>query len=98
MTDNVKTVAVLTAHLGKEAELRTLLEGLIAASRAEPGNLRYDLWTDQTDPRVFVLDELYADAAAGSAHRASSHFQHYLANIGALAERRAFSLAPIAVA
>jgi len=98
VTSNVKTVAVLTARAGKEAELRALLDGLIGPSRAEPGNLRYDLWADQGEPGVFVLDELYVDAAAGAAHRASPHFQHYLANIGGLAERRAFSLEPVSVA
>ncbi|WP_084584608.1 putative quinol monooxygenase [Sphingomonas azotifigens] len=98
MTGNVKTVGVLTAHLGKETELRALLEGLLEPSRAEPGNLRYDLWADQAEPRVFVLDELYVDAAAREAHRATPHFQHYLATIAQLAERKAFSLEPLIVA
>jgi quinol monooxygenase YgiN len=98
MTSNVKTVAVLTAHPGKEAELRNLLDGMIGPSRAEEGNLRYDLWADNADQGVFVLDELYADAAAVAAHRASPHFQYYVANIGALAERKAYSLEALAVA
>jgi len=45
-----------------------------------------------------VLFELYVDTTALEAHRASAHFQTYLASIGALAERSAFSLNPIAVA
>jgi len=98
MTDAVKTVGVLTAHPGKAAELRMLLEGLIEPSRAEPGNLRYDLWADQAGPGVFVLDELYADAAAREAHRATPHYRHYLATIGTLAERKAFSLEALFVA
>ncbi|SFK48193.1 Quinol monooxygenase YgiN [Sphingomonas sp. NFR04] len=92
MTSNVKIVAILTARPGKEAELRTLLEGLIEPSRAEPGNLRYDLWADPAEPGVFVLDELYVDAAARETHRATPHFQHYLATIAQLAERKAFNL------
>jgi quinol monooxygenase YgiN len=98
MTSNVKTMAVLIAHPGKQAELRKLLDGMIGPSRSEPGNLRYDLWADHTQHGVFVLDELYADTDAAAAHRASPHFQYYLANIGALAERRAFNLAALAVA
>ncbi len=64
-------------------------------SRAEPGNLRYDLWQDQSDPNRFVLDELYADADAVAAHRATPHFQNYLSQIGDLAERAAFVLNPV---
>ena len=98
MTGKVKTVGILTAHPGKEAQLRSLLEGLIGPSRSEPGNLRYDLWTDPSDPAVFVLDELYVDADAVAAHRASRHYQQYRANIGALADRRALSLQAVVVA
>jgi quinol monooxygenase YgiN len=95
---HVKVVAILTARPGKVAELRALLDGMVAPSRAEPGNLRYDLWQDQTDPGRFVLDELYVDAEAVTAHRATAHFQNYLSAINALAERAAFTLDPAAVA
>jgi len=97
MTNQVKTVAMLTARAGKAAELRALLEDMLTPSRLEPGNLRYDLWLDQADPGRFVLDELYLDAAALTAHRASPHFQNYLSRIGDLAERTALTLDPISV-
>jgi len=93
----MKTVALLTAREGRTAELRALLEAMIEPSRAEPGNLRYDLWLDQTDENRFVLDELYVDAAAVAAHRASSHFQHYLSKIGDLADRMSVGLEPLAI-
>ena len=98
MTSTVKTVGILTARPGKEADLRDLLEGLIGPSRSEPGNLRYDLWADPSEPGIFVLDELYVDEDAAAAHQASPHFQHYRAHIGALADRRALSLRAVAVA
>ncbi|WP_395396543.1 putative quinol monooxygenase [Novosphingobium sp. BL-8A] len=98
MNPNVKITAVLTALPGKEGELRALLAGMVTASRAEPGNLRYDIWIDQTSPQRFVLDELYADGEAVAAHRASSHFQFYLAVIGELADRSALTLDPLDVA
>lgn len=94
----VKIVAILTALPGREAELRALLDTMLAPSRAEPGNHRYDLWTDPATPGRFVLDELYADADAVAAHRATPHFQTYLSRIEALAERQAFVLDPVAVA
>lgn len=98
MPDHVKTVAIFVARAGKAHELRTLLDLMLAPSRAEPGNLRYDLWRDQADPDRFVLDELYADNDAVVAHRATPHFRHYLSVIGDLAERTAVTLDPVAVA
>lgn len=92
MSRPVKIVATLTAKPGREAALKTLIEGMIGPSRAEPGNLRYDLWRDRADPSRYVLDELYVDLAAVEAHRASPHFQSYLAAIGDLAERSALVL------
>ena len=98
MPGPIKIVAILTARTGKADALRDLLHNMLAPSRAEPGNLRYDLWIDQAEPGRFVLDELYADADALAAHRASAHFQIYLASINNLAERSAFTLDPLAIA
>lgn len=67
MTANVKIVAVLTARADTVDRLHALLDAMLKPSRAEPGNLRYDLWQDQSDPNRFVLDELYADADAVAA-------------------------------
>ncbi len=98
MPHHVKVVAVLVARPGKGGELRVLLDGMVAPSREEPGNLRYDLWRDRADPDRFVLDELYADDGAVAAHRATPHFQDYASTIGDLAERTALVLDPAAVA
>ncbi|WP_221231085.1 putative quinol monooxygenase [Sphingobium subterraneum] len=94
---NVKIMAILTARPGKTAQLRELLDRMVGASRVEPGNLRYDLWVDQGNPDCFVLDELYADSEAVTAHRASPHFQGYLATINDLAERTALTLDALSV-
>ncbi|UDF05474.1 putative quinol monooxygenase [Asticcacaulis sp. AND118] len=98
MSAPIKVIALLTARPGKAEALHTLLSGMTAPSRAEPGNLRYDLWQDQAEPTRFILDELYTDAAAVAAHRATPHFQTYLAAINDLAERTAFVLDPIQIA
>ncbi|MDH2092470.1 antibiotic biosynthesis monooxygenase [Rhizobium pusense] len=95
MTANVKIVAVLTARADTDDRLSALLDAMLKPSRAEPGNLRYDLWQDQSDPNRFVLDELYADADAVAAHRETPHSQNYLSQIGDLAERAAFVLNPV---
>lgn len=94
MGGGVKIVAVLAAREGKAAELEAMLAQLAVASRAEPGNLRWDVWRDQGEPSRFVLDELYVDNAAVAAHRASPHFAAYLARVGDLAERTAWVLDP----
>ncbi|MCA8095200.1 antibiotic biosynthesis monooxygenase [Burkholderia anthina] len=53
-----------------EAELRSM----VAASRAEPGNRRYDLFREQDGSAALHLFEIYDDQAAFDAHLASPYF------------------------
>lgn len=92
MPHSVKIMAILAARSGKATELETLLSGMAPACRAEPGNLRWDIWRDQADATRFVLDELYQDNEAVAAHRQTPHFKAYLAKINDLAERTALVL------
>ena len=87
-----KITAILTAHLGKAVELRALLVGMAPLCRAEPGNLRWDVWCDRAHGERYVLDELYLDNEAVAAHRQTPHFKAYLAKINDLAERTALVL------
>lgn len=73
MTDPVQVLAVLTAKPGQETELATLLQGLVAPTRAEQGVLFYDLHQDREDPARFVFFEGWASQAALDAHNASPH-------------------------
>lgn len=93
----VKITAVLTAHPGKSAELRSLLFDMVPHCRAEPGNLRWDIWQDEANADRFVLDELYVDADAVAQHRDTPHFKNYVGKVGALAERAPLVLNPIDV-
>lgn len=97
MTQNRKIVAVLTARAGREAELEALLRGMVVASRAEPGALRYDLWQDADAPGRFVVDELYRDDDAVAAHRATPHFGDYATRIADLADRAVIVGRPVDV-
>jgi quinol monooxygenase YgiN len=92
MLHSVKIMAILAARPGKAGELEALLSGMAPACRAEPGNLRWDIWRDQVDATRFVLDELYQDNDAVAAHRQTPHFKAYLAKINDLAERTALVL------
>lgn len=98
MANPTKIQAVLTARPGKEAELEALLRGLIAPSRSESGNRRYDLWRDPEHAGRFILDELYVDGDAVLSHRATDHFKHYLSIVGDIAERQAYVVTPVDVA
>jgi quinol monooxygenase YgiN len=71
MSKPVKIMAILTALPGKTDALEALLKGMVAPSRAEPGNLRWDLWQDKSDPARFAIDELYRDNAAVAARTIS---------------------------
>jgi quinol monooxygenase YgiN len=90
-----KIIAILTAQSGKGAELRALLMSMAPHCRAEPGNLRWDIWSNQANGDQFVLDELYVNASALDAHRKTPHYQAYLAKVPELAERVALVLEPV---
>ena len=93
----VKVTASLTARAGKGADLQALLVGMAPHCRAEPGNLRWDIWRDQANPERLVLDELYIDNTDVAAHRETAHFKAYLAAIGDLAERTPLVLDAVSV-
>jgi autoinducer 2-degrading protein len=44
------------------------------ASRAEPGNLRFDVLQRDDDPTRFVLVEAYRDADSAAAHKRTAHY------------------------
>jgi quinol monooxygenase YgiN len=54
---------------------------MVAPTRAEPGNLRYDLYRTNTGADSFHFFEIYADQAALDAHRATGHYKAYRASI-----------------
>ena len=79
----VKIVAFVTPKPGREAELEAVVRTVVAGSRTEPGNLRYDAWRELGGSRI-VIDELYADQAAIEAHRVSPHYTAFRAAVGDL--------------
>jgi quinol monooxygenase YgiN len=97
MSSHVKITAILNAHPGKAADLRATLVGMAPHCRAEPGNLRWDVWQDQTHSGRYVLDELYLDGAAVEAHHKTQHYQDYLAKVPELADRTAWVLEAVEV-
>ena len=98
MTKTVKIVATLVARPGRADQLKDLLLAMAAPSRAEPGNLQWDVWQDQAERSRFVLDEAYESEASVTAHRQTPHFANYLSRINDLAERNVFVLDAVKVA
>jgi quinol monooxygenase YgiN len=54
--------------------LAALRENAATSLRDEPGCHRFDVCTDPDDPKTLFLYELYTDADAFEAHKASRHF------------------------
>ncbi len=44
-------------------------------TRREPGNLRFDVVQDESDPTRFVLYEVFRDLEAIEAHRETEHYR-----------------------
>jgi quinol monooxygenase YgiN len=97
MTTAVKTIAIFTARPDQSTALEEMLLAMLKQSRQEPGNLRWDLWRDRSEPNRFVVDELYVDAAAVASHRETAHYKKYAAVIGDVAERLAVTVDPVDV-
>lgn len=76
MADNkVFIVARLQAKPGQAAEVRSILQALVAPTLKEQGCLRYELLQRQDDPTAFVFVETWASDASLEAHMATPHFQ-----------------------
>ncbi|QRY70882.1 antibiotic biosynthesis monooxygenase (plasmid) [Ensifer sp. PDNC004] len=85
-TEKVISIAILKAKPHQHETLRQGLLGLIAPTRAEPGNLDYVLFELRDEPGTFYMREAFADQAALDAHFAAPHFQAFAAEIDALLE------------
>lgn len=64
-------VAVVPEHL---EEFLAATRVNAAASRDEPGVLRFDVIQDRADPTHIVLVEVYADEEAPAAHKDTAHY------------------------
>lgn len=71
-------VVSLYAKKDREQELRAHLIAVVEPSRREEGNLRYELFVDQDDPRRFVFVEHWASPETRERHHTQSeHIRHF---------------------
>lgn len=60
-----------TATPGNIEQVRSLIDDFAQTVRAEPGNIRFDVHTLESEPAKVFVYELYRDAAAFEAHLAA---------------------------
>jgi quinol monooxygenase YgiN len=97
LTMEFVVIAHYRARAGEEARVETALGEMVEPTRAEPGNLDYQVFRDPKDPSLFVLFERYADEDAFDAHRETPHFATWLAGqaLPALDNRIRLDLVPL---
>jgi quinol monooxygenase YgiN len=77
-------IATLTARPEMREELASVLQALVAPTRAEAGCINYDFHVDAADPCVFVFYENWTDRAALDAHLAMPHLQPLVSQLDRL--------------
>lgn len=63
---------------GKKEEFLQAVRPLVASSRAEAGNISYELYEDMDDPDAVCFIESWKDAGAIEAHNDSPHFRQWM--------------------
>lgn len=74
----VASVKAKPTHIDAVAEA---VKSVVAPSRAETGNLQYDLHNVIDAPDTFVFIERWADREALTRHEATPHFQQLVAQL-----------------
>ncbi len=90
-------IAQYRVRAGDEDRVADALRKMAGPTRAEPGNLDYQVFRDPRDPSLFVLFERYADESAFGEHRASPHFSTWLSGqvLPSLEDRIRLDLVPL---
>ena len=79
----VRVIARFVAGNGKEDQLRAVLQGMLAPTRAESGCKLYELYESNSKGRFYIY-EIYETQAALDQHAASPHFKHLEQTVGEL--------------
>lgn len=74
-----RLIVELRARAGTETRMREELGKLRAATRREPGCLRFDFYQSIEEDGAFVLIEDFADQAAFDLHMAARYTKDYFA-------------------
>lgn len=91
---------VVVAHwqprAGETARVESILRELAAATRREPGNLRFDVHRSRDGSEEFLLYEVYASEQAFHDHQQTEHFKQLVIEravpLLSIRKRRAYSV------
>ena len=72
---SLRVVARITARPETVNEVRTILLGLVAPTRAERGCVVYELLQNRTDPTDFTFVEEWASDASFERHHTTNHIR-----------------------
>ena len=81
----VRVIARSVARKGRENQLRELLRGMLAPTRAESGCRLYELYESELKGR-FYFYEIWESQAALDQHAASPDFKHLEQAVGELVQ------------
>jgi len=79
-------VASAIAQSGKEAELKSRLDGVARASWEEPGVVTYAVHELLDQPGSFMMVEVYASDAAFDEHLATEHVKALIGDLPGLVD------------
>jgi quinol monooxygenase YgiN len=76
----------LHAAPGRDDAVRTALNQVVAASRAESGCVRIDAFRSIRDPQLFFIHSVWNDAEAFDLHAKLPHTVEFIATVDALVD------------
>lgn len=82
----VRVIARSVARQGKENQLRELLRGMLAPTRAESGCRLYELYESSSEG-LFYFYEIWESQAALDRHASSPHFKQLEQAVGELLQK-----------
>lgn len=85
-------LAEFTAKPGAEERVAALVAEYAARVRAEPGNLVFDVYTKESNPRGYWVFEVYRDEAAFKEHLGAPYGPPFNAELGPLIEEQSGSV------
>jgi len=93
--------ATMQIDPAKQNEFLQAVQPLLTASRAENGNISYDLLIDPDRNHIYKMIEVWQDQEAISSHNTSEHFTGFTAQAGnfltAPLDVKIYSAEPIAL-
>ena len=86
MNPTVALIAEFDVLAGSEDRVSQLMTALAEQVRAEPGNIAFEPYTRQDDPRHYIVYEIYRDQSAFDAHITADYGLEFNRELAGLVE------------